>query len=63
MTKIFILQLKLLIESIVQMDKIIRNNYRAPSDSVIFDSLPNAASISALASNALSCMAGTLYFI
>jgi transposase len=42
MTEIFILQLKLLIESISQMEKVIRKNYRAQSDSAIFDSLPGA---------------------
>jgi len=42
MIEIFILQLKLLIESILQMDKVIRKHYLAQSDSVIFDSLPGA---------------------
>jgi hypothetical protein len=35
-------QLKLLIDSIVQMDKVIRKYYRAQSDSVILDSLQGA---------------------
>lgn len=42
MVEIFISQLKSLIESILQMDKVIRKYYRAQSDSAIFDSLPGA---------------------
>jgi transposase len=58
MAEIFILKLKLLIESIVQIDKIIRKNYRAQSDAIIFDSLPGARP--KLASRLMAAMGSNL---